>query len=146
LAFTFSKQGKHAQAEPLFRQALEAFRRSLGEKHPGTLVPMHNVASILEKQGKADEAVVIYRKVVALAEKVLPPGHLNTALFRTALGNCLITLAEYEEAEQHLLAAYNVIKASLGDDHPRTRDIRAKLVTLYDAWQKPTEAAKHRTS
>ncbi len=144
LAFTFSKQDKYDQAEPLFRQALEAYRHTLGEEHPGTLIPMHNLASILEKQGKADEAVGIYRKVIQLAEKVLPEGHVNTALFRGALGNCLIILADYEEAEQHLLAAYNAVKASLGNNHPRTQHIRTKLLTLYDAWGKPAKAAQYR--
>ena len=145
LAFTLSKQGDHAQAEPLFRQALEASRRTLGEEHPGTLVPMHNLASILEKQGKADEAVLIYRDVVGLAEKVLPPGHLNTTLFHGTLGNCLTSLQQYDEAEQHLLTAYHGLQASLGKDNERTKAVQANLIRLYEAWGKPAQAEEHRT-
>jgi len=144
LAFTLSKQNKYDQAEPLFRQALDAYQRTLGAEHPGTLIPMHNLASILERQGKVDEAAGMYRKVVELAGKVLPEGHENNFLFRGALGNCLITLADYDEAEQHLLAAHAGLEAALGKNHVRTQQVRSKLATLYEAWQKPVEAAKYR--
>ena len=142
LAFTYCQQGRHDQAEPLFREALASCRRTLGSEHPGTLVPMHNLASVLEKQGKAEDAATLYREVVWLAEDVLPAEHVNLSLFQGALGKCLVTLTAYDEAERHLLAAYDGLRNALGENHARTRQVRDSLVTLYEAWQKPVEAAK----
>ena len=144
LAFTLSRQGKHTEAEPLFRRALEAYRHSFGEKHPATLVPLHNVAAVLEKQGRAQEAESIYRRVVELADEVLPAENWSRAAFHGTLGNCLITLEQYDQAEDHLLTAYTGLKAALGPDHERTTDVLSNLVRLYELWQKPDKLAKYR--
>ena len=104
---------------------------------------MHNLGSVLEKQGKIDEAAPMYRTVVSLAEKILPEGHWNTAVFHGSLDSCLTTQGKYEEAEQHLLAASDGLSAALGEEHPRTQHFRKKLVTLYEAWDKPDEAARY---
>jgi tetratricopeptide (TPR) repeat protein len=107
---------------------------------------MHNVASVLEKQGRVEEACSLYSEVVRQAEEVLPEGHWNTAIFHGTFGNCLVELKRYEEAEEHLLRSYRDLEAAVGPDHRRTIDIRQKLAGLYDAWGKPQEAGKYRHS
>ncbi len=144
LAFTLSRQGKHAEAEPLFRKALEAYRYSFGDKHPATLVPLHNVAAVLEKQGRAAEAEPLYRQVVELADEVLPQENWSRSAFHGTLGNCLITLEQYNDAEDHLRAAHAGLEASLGADNERTRNVLSNLVRLYERWQKPDQLEKYR--
>jgi len=48
LATLLQDQGKFAEAEPLFRQALEGRRRVLGDTHPETLANVYNLASFLQ--------------------------------------------------------------------------------------------------
>src|SRR5207244_112769 len=55
--FCLHKQGKPAQALPLFQKALAIRRKVLGEQHPATATSYINVASILHEQGKTLEAV-----------------------------------------------------------------------------------------
>ena len=59
LAQLLQDQGKLSEAEPLFREALAARRRTLGDEHPDTLTSVNNMASLLLDQGKLDEARAI---------------------------------------------------------------------------------------
>ena len=44
------------EAEGLHRRALEGRESQLGAQHPGTLTSVNNLALVLEKQGKLEEA------------------------------------------------------------------------------------------
>ena len=50
-----------AEAEPLCREALEVSRATLGDRHPYTVAFIENLAQLLEKQGKLDEAELLRR-------------------------------------------------------------------------------------
>ena len=50
LATCLSAQGKRAEAEPMFRQALAAFTRVLGADHPNTIATVNNLAICLSAQ------------------------------------------------------------------------------------------------
>ena len=45
-------QGKSAEAEPMFRQALADRTRMLSADHPRTITSVNNLASCLKAQGK----------------------------------------------------------------------------------------------
>ena len=75
-------QGKFAEAEPYYREALEKRRRVLGEEHPDTLVSINNMATLLEKQGRLDEAELLQR---ALLRKFGAP----SIILRLVLDNVL---------------------------------------------------------
>ena len=53
-------QGKLAEAEPLFREALVASRSVLGERHPDTLIATNNLANLLQDVGQADAAAPLF--------------------------------------------------------------------------------------
>lgn len=50
----------------------------------------------------------------------------------------------YAEAEPLLVHSYDEIHISQGDRDPRTTAALKRMVTLYDAWQKPERAAQYR--
>ena len=56
-------QGKLDEAEPLISEALEAFRATLGDRHPRTLASIANMASLLQAQGKLDEAELLLEEL-----------------------------------------------------------------------------------
>ena len=51
-------QGKLEEAEVLSRRALEGRERVLGVDHPKTLISVNNLGSLLQAQGKLEEAEV----------------------------------------------------------------------------------------
>ena len=51
LAATLSAQGKYAEAEAMYRRALEIRRKALGEDHPDTATSYNNLAVTLRPRG-----------------------------------------------------------------------------------------------
>jgi hypothetical protein len=47
LAGLLKDQGKYAEAEPLFRRALEIYETQLGENHPSTKIVRNNFQDLL---------------------------------------------------------------------------------------------------
>ena len=52
LAILLRAQGKYAEAEPLFRRALQGREAELGPTYPHTLSSVNNLANLLSDQGK----------------------------------------------------------------------------------------------
>jgi tetratricopeptide (TPR) repeat protein len=52
--------GKSAEAEPYFREALEGYRRALGDDHPATLRSINNMGYLLDSMRKPAEAEPLY--------------------------------------------------------------------------------------
>ena len=56
LAILFAQQGKHDEAEPLFRRAIAGYEEALGPAHPNTLRTVNNLALLLDAKGEAAAA------------------------------------------------------------------------------------------
>ena len=60
------------------RETLEVMRTTLGAKHPSTLTCMSNLALLLQKLGKLDEAEVLLSAAVEGKRAALGPQHPST--------------------------------------------------------------------
>ena len=56
--------GGDGEAEPLYVQALERLRETLGPDHPGTLISLNNLAGLYESQGRYGEAEPLYAQAL----------------------------------------------------------------------------------
>ena len=74
----FRISGKYAEAERMYRQALELKKKVLGQEHPSTLDSMDNLALVLRRQGKYEEAERMHRQALELYTKVLGQEHPST--------------------------------------------------------------------
>jgi hypothetical protein len=52
LALLYRAQGRYSEAEPLYREALQASREVLGPRHPNTLASVSNLAVLYQAQGR----------------------------------------------------------------------------------------------
>ncbi len=68
-------QGRYAEAEELYRQALEIDRATIGAGHPDYAIDLNNLAGVLVKLGRPDEARVHYEQALAIFRASLPPDH-----------------------------------------------------------------------
>jgi len=59
------------QAEPLYRQNLESFRRTLGPEHPNALIAENNLATLLQIQGKLADAESLFRHILETRRRLL---------------------------------------------------------------------------
>ena len=48
--------GRHAEAEPLYKQAMEILRKALGEGHPHYAISLNNLAELYDAMGRHADA------------------------------------------------------------------------------------------
>ena len=104
---------------------------------------LRSAAEELLAQGRIEEAEAEYARLCGIAKLIL--GKKNwydwyVADLQGGHGECLIKLGRYAQAELPLLASYEGLKASYGDDHYLTIKAIKRLVRLYQAWDKPAQA------
>lgn len=63
---------------------------------------------------------------------------------RSRLGNLLVAMQRFAEAEQLLVAVANAREKRLGPDHATTQTAVADVASLYAAWGKTDQAAAWR--
>jgi len=130
-----------AAAEAAFRRSVAIREASLGARHRNTLNTNANLAAALVLGDKAADAEALARYVVGLEEAI----GLDDAVFvgsaRRTWGQALTALGRYPEAEEQLLAAYEIQDEELGPGQMHTQSTVRALVKLYEAWNRAGEAA-----
>ena len=92
----------------------------LGEENPSILASMNNLALVLNKQGKYEEAEAMHRQGLELSEKVLGKEHPNTLTSMNNLAEVLSKQGKYEEAEAIHRQKLGLSEKVLGKEHPNT--------------------------
>ncbi|KAL5867143.1 hypothetical protein ACKVWM_007998 [Pyricularia oryzae] len=92
----------------MHRKTLALREKVLGPENPSTLNSMNNLALVLYRQGKYEEAEQMHRKTLALYEKVLGPENPSTLNSMNNLASVLKNQGKYEEAE-HLYQRLNLL-------------------------------------
>jgi len=100
---------------------------------------------ILSTTGRAREAEPLLREALALLEPRVPRQSNPMATILGNLGDCLAAQARYAEAEPLLNESYTILKAVHLPQSPMLDEARQRLVSLYEAWGKPQEAARYRS-
>ena len=121
----------------IFRVATE--RRTFGDE--GDFVPAH-----ANTHGKADPASdePQLRECWEVLKVRMWTGDWLTSEVASRYGDCLTRQGKYAEAEPILLAAASDITKAVGVPAWGVAAARKQLADLYDAWKKPTDAAKWR--
>ncbi|MDO8539602.1 MAG: hypothetical protein Q7S40_04115 [Opitutaceae bacterium] len=127
------------EAEPLERRILELTRTEYGEEGEEFAQRGANLAVTLVRVGKHAEAESLTRQVLRLREKIAANA-IQIANMKAALGWALAGLARHMEAEPLLLAGYDVLKDSTL--RPRIRETAQALADLYEATERPDQAAE----
>jgi hypothetical protein len=83
-------------------EALQKQKKVLGELHPDALTTMNNLAAVLRKQSRWNEAKELEERLLELHTKVLGQHHANTL---RSLANLACTYRHFGCAEQS--EAYN---------------------------------------
>jgi serine/threonine protein kinase/tetratricopeptide (TPR) repeat protein len=147
LADVYFKQGKTAEAEETYAAARDGFKKLLGESHPITAVCDMSLGQIFSTEGEYDRAEKVLRPALATFQRQLS-GSLHQFQAQSALGAALLHQKKYAEAEPLLRAAYEGVKENSWPIIPMGNDLlvdtSGRLVQLYEATNRPDEAAKWR--
>ena len=106
------------RALPLHEDVLARSRRIFGEDHPSTLISLHNIGSLLFKNGLYDRALPLYEDCLARRRRVLGDDHPSTLMTLNNTAFLWYSRGQYSRA----LPMYNELVARsrqvLGADHP----------------------------
>jgi tetratricopeptide (TPR) repeat protein len=131
LATVLERQGRFAQAEPLYSQVLELRRRVLGIEHPRTLKTMYSLAATYGGQGNYGAAEALYTRLVDVQQRVLGQEHRDTL---ASLGNLAAVYHfqhKYAQAERLYVQVQELRRRVLGEEHPLTLSNMTNLAELY---------------
>ena len=131
------------EAAPYWDEALEGYRRVLGDTHPDTLLSINNMGYRLQSMGKLDEAEKHYREALEGCRSVLSDLHPQTLLTINNMGWWFAEMGKladaeenstnaenyYAEAENHYREALQGRRQVLGDSH---RDTLASIHNVGD--------------
>jgi serine/threonine-protein kinase len=145
LGLLLSEEGAASAAEPLLREVLEQRRKALGPQNVGVAVPSQFLAELLARTGRLREALDLARQAEAIYAHELPENHWRTAMARSILGDCLVRLHRFAEAEPLLLSSLETLERTRGNGTERqARRTRERIVRLYEAWGRPRQAVAYR--
>jgi tetratricopeptide (TPR) repeat protein len=139
-------EGKYTEAEEEIRKALQFYEAALPKGHGALSSPLTVLGLILNKTGRSADAETNLREALEIRTRVVPKGNYLIAITQGALGECLTTEKKYTEAEPLLSESYATLKSVQSDQSPLTQEAARRLVTLYQAWGKPEEAARYQAS
>ncbi|OBQ05357.1 MAG: hypothetical protein AN482_16680, partial [Anabaena sp. LE011-02] len=71
-------QGRYNDAEPLYLQSLDIWKRQLGDDHPDVASSLNNLAVLYESQGKYLEAEDLAKQALVIYQNRLGNEHPNT--------------------------------------------------------------------
>jgi eukaryotic-like serine/threonine-protein kinase len=144
LAGRYRDRGDYTRAEPLYREVLRRRRSAYPADSMGHAVQMHGLGWSLTELGRPDEAELILREAMQI---LVNSGHDRTSLLHhvasSTLGRALAAQQRYAEAEPLLRNSY--AWAAEHAPHPNFIPFMlARLIDLYDAWDRPELAAGYR--
>lgn len=136
LGLQLRSQGRHLEAEPLYREALEGFRALYGDDHADTLSMRGNLALVLQDQGKFDEAEAMLRDVLESSRRT------NAEAFAPMnnLASLLHFRGEVEEAESLHRQALAARIAAVGEDDATVLTAKQNLALTLSRRGKFAEA------
>jgi CHAT domain-containing protein/Tfp pilus assembly protein PilF len=133
LALLYQAQGEYAQAEPLYRQALEIYKHALGERHPDYGTSLHNLASLYRAKGEYAQAEPLAQKALDLRKEVLGERHPDYGTSLNNLASLYLAQGEYAQAEPLYRQALEMSKHALGERHPAYAQSLNNLAAFYVA-------------
>ena len=139
----FSK-AKYPEAEARITETLKIYRTATNPKFINYATALMVQGLIFSQTARTDEAETLLREAVRIREENMPETHFLRATANGALGEFLSAQSRFSDAEPFLLASYESLKKSQTANSPRLKRALQRLANLYDAWNKPEQAAPYR--
>jgi len=132
--------GDYAGAEAAASKALAITRATRGESNPSVALCLNNLAQALRLQGRYAEAEPYYRQAIGAWEATLGRDHPDTAKGLVNLAGFFLERGRAAAAEALYLRARDIFSRKLGPEHPLALVTASRLVAVYHAERRFTEA------
>lgn len=132
-------QGKHDDALPLARRALEIREKQLGSEHQLVGDALKNIASLYFAKKQYGEAAKLYQRTLSVYEKVFGTDDTRTADILDNLGWSSYGAGDTGKAQRCLQRALTIREKALG---PESKRVGETLYVLGQFYQKLGNAGK----
>lgn len=133
--------GRYAEAEPLFREALEIGRASLGPRDPDVAATLNNFAELLRATGRLPEAEPLFRDALEIGRETLGSQHPNISSCLSNLAGLLKEMGQWPEAELLYREALDIGRSTLSSGHPDLAILINNFAGFLKAKARMAEAA-----
>src|SRR5262249_46080223 len=147
LACLYRAQGKWAEAEPLYKRALEMRRRLFKGDHPEVAQSLNNLACLYHAQGRLADAEPVYKGAFEMRSSLFQADHPEVAQSLNNLACLYVAQGKLAEAESVLKDALEMDKRlittfakqqsegaalTLASSYPLTRDAYLSVARAAD--------------
>jgi non-specific serine/threonine protein kinase/serine/threonine-protein kinase len=146
LGVAYLDAGRFADAVSMLEEVHQSGAEGIDPAEAGNVLLTAYVGA-----GKKAEAAALAKEQARAARQHVPADSLDLAAALAPPGQALMEVGAYADAEPLLLDNYKGLKRAAADartpshdQQVRLRDSVARLVQLYEVWDKPDEAAKWR--
>ncbi len=115
-------------------------KRFLAQRHPEVAASLNNLAILYADQGRYAEAEPLYKRALAIKEKVLGPEHVDFATTLDSLASLYADQGRFAEAEPLYKRALAIKEKVLGPEHIDFAGRLNNLATLYKDQSRYAEA------
>jgi tetratricopeptide (TPR) repeat protein len=121
------RSGDPEAAEKVLREALEGRRALLGDEHPSLASTTHNLARVLNRLQRSDEAAQFARRTLELVRTHYGPDDAIVAIASATLAQAELDRGNPAEAAQLLVQSVRIHRLLSGDRAPRLPSVLAQL-------------------
>ena len=125
------ERGRYAEAEPLFRRALQIREQALGLHHPEVAQVLHKLAILSWQRGNYAQAEPLFRRALCIQEQAPRPDHPEVASLLHNLALLFWSQGNYAQAEPLYQQALCLWEQTLGPDCPELARPLNNLANLY---------------
>jgi len=140
LAGICQAEGRYADAEPLYREALAMFKRLYKGDHLTVATFLNNLASLLKEKGRYAESESLYQDALAMQKRLFKGDHLDVATSLNNLSRLYQAQGRYADAEPLCRNALDMFKRLFKGDHSYVATSLNNLGLLYQAQRKYADA------
>jgi tetratricopeptide (TPR) repeat protein len=136
------KQQRYAEAMAIALPAAQGMSAVAGEEHQWTQSAwgVYGVAACLS--GHGEEGLAALRRVAVQRRSGADATDWRKQITDVQIGQCLVAMRRYEEAEPLLLTTVAALESGRGRGYVSTQDGYKALRDLYEALDRPQESAK----
>jgi tetratricopeptide (TPR) repeat protein len=128
LADLYRMQGRHVEAEALYKRELTALEASFGPEHPTVAQSLtNNLGGLYRAQRRVGDVEALYKRSLSILEKATPENDARQGLALIDLADLYVEQQRYPEAEPYFRRGIPIVQKSLPTAHPR-------VVSLIQDW------------
>lgn len=132
LADCYYYNGETEKAIELETQALELYRKTVGEEHPDYATALFDLAGYYYDLEDFETALALYTQASKIRKKALGEEHLDYANSLSNLASCYYWLGDYSNAIDFGAQAMEIYKKVLGEENLDYISSMSRLALYYD--------------